>query len=332
MGAALAAAAGFMAVPVAQAGLDDTVTNLDPSAALIMPFDVTANHASFQLVSRIGGDTSDPIATHWSFWSKDCNHLADVFICLTPRDTVVVDPTNLQSEIQSGVVNTKTGPVVNLTGEKGFITVTAFESDLSGFSGFSCNVADPEAVITDPGSLVGSWVIANTSTSSGFGTDAIGVRDGQTLPDPSVFDVGTGIFILIGVTFPGGNGAFFESEIGPIPALLPGGAAACCDADVFDNLENFVSLPDVCFTCTGFAPIADSVAIDEDDVSLIPPTTAVDSSGFLRLNNCLVGGSEGPNPIADGVGADGNPAFIFAFHGMAVGPFGTVVSGKYTLL
>ena len=69
------------------------------------------------------------MATHWSFWSESCDHLADVFICLTPRDTVVVDPTALQGQIQNGQDNTNTGPVINLSGEKGFVTVTAFDAD-----------------------------------------------------------------------------------------------------------------------------------------------------------------------------------------------------------
>ena len=109
-----------------------------------MPFDVTTNKASFQIVSRIGG--GDPvIGTHWSYWSKDCRHLADVFICLTHDDTVVVDPTALQGEIQSPnpPTNTKTGPVINLSGELGMVTVTAFTVD-TGASGLECRIADDE--------------------------------------------------------------------------------------------------------------------------------------------------------------------------------------------
>jgi hypothetical protein len=124
VGAALAAAIGF--VPTANADIDDTETMLDPAVTLIMPFDVTENKASFQIVSRISGSTSGPVATHWSYWSESCDHLADVFICLTPKDTVVVDPTALQAQIQVGGENINGGPVVNLSGSKGFVTVTAF--------------------------------------------------------------------------------------------------------------------------------------------------------------------------------------------------------------
>src|SRR5512147_2839164 len=99
-GAALAGVA-LATCPVQAAELGDTVTTLEPAVALVMPFDVTDGRASFELVSRIGGESQDPLATHWSFWSESCDHLADVFICLTPRDTVVVDPTAPQGQLQT---------------------------------------------------------------------------------------------------------------------------------------------------------------------------------------------------------------------------------------
>ena len=54
--------------------------------------------------------STSAVASHWSFWSESCDHLADVFICLTLRDTVVVDPTALQGQIQFGQGNENTGP------------------------------------------------------------------------------------------------------------------------------------------------------------------------------------------------------------------------------
>ena len=116
LGVALSAAVFSAQTAQASPELGDTITTLEPAVALIMPFDVTDGQASFQIVSRIGGESSDPLATHWSFWSESCDHLADVFICLTPRDTVVVDPTALQGQVQIGQENTNTGPVINLSG------------------------------------------------------------------------------------------------------------------------------------------------------------------------------------------------------------------------
>ena len=86
-------------------------------------------------------------------------------------------------------------------------------------------------------------------------------------------------------------------------------------------------MPDVCFDCVGFAPIADSVA-EEGEVSLIPPTTAVNSSGLLELTNCTVDDPEATPGTS--IGESSQTQFIFAFHGQAVGPFGTVANGKYT--
>ena len=348
LGVALAAAAGFVACPKAQAAeLGDTITTLEPAVALVMPFDVTDGRASFELVSRIGGNGNPVLATHWSFWSESCDHLADVFICLTPRDTVVIDPTNLQGQIQKGQTNTNTGPVINLTGEKGFITVTAFDADPNSQT---CDVVDPETV-TDTPALIGSWVVANTSTNAAFGNNAIGIVDGQTLPAGEDFfltdPVAAGLFLqtfnpldlqdsevfFIGLAFPAGNASFFTSEVGPIPAALPNGAAVCCNAQYYDNLESFVSLPDICLTCSSTAKIAENDSLKDIDLpAIIPASIPAETSGFVRLTNCQVGSDDtGAGPIGDTTinGID-LTTFLFAYHGMAVGPFGTSALGRYT--
>ena len=344
-GAALAGVA-LATCPVQAAELGDTVTTMEPAVALIMPFDVTDGRASFQLVSRIGGEDSDPIATHWSFWSESCDHLADVFICLTPRDTIVVDPTALQGQVQDGQENTNTGPVINLSGEKGFITITAFDADTNSQT---CEPEDPESVSATP-SIIGSWVVANTSTNAAFGNNAIGVVDGQTLPAGGDFfltgPVAAGLFLqtfdptslqdsevfFIGVASPAGNAQFAETEIGPIPAALSNGAAVCCNAQFYDNVESFVSLPDICLTCSGTAKIAENEALAAIDLpAIIPASIPADTSGFVRLTNCSVGSDEGNIPIGDTTinGVD-LTTFLFAYHGMAVGPFGTGAMGRYT--
>lgn len=344
-GAALAGVA-LATCPVQAAELGDTVTTLQPAVALIMPFDVTDGHASFQLVSRIGGEDSDPLATHWSFWSESCDHLADVFICLTPRDTVVVDPTALQGQVQIGQTNTNTGPIINLSGEKGFVTVTAFDADINSQT---CDVEDPEAPTGTP-ALVGSWVVANTATNAAFGNNAIGIVDGQTLPAGADFfltgPVAAGLFLqtfnpldlqdsevfFIGAAFPAGNAQFSDSEVGPIPAALTNGSAVCCNAQYYDNLETFVSLPDICLTCSSTAKIAQNSSLSSIDLpAIIPASIPAETSGFVRLTNCQVGSDEGNVPIGDTTinGVD-RTTFLFAYHGMAVGPFGTSTLGRYT--
>jgi hypothetical protein len=326
--------------------LGGTVSIVEPAVALIMPFDVTDSRTSFELVSRIGGSDSATTATHWSFWSESCDHLADVFICLTLRDTVVVDPTALQGQVQSGQTNTNTGPVIDLTGEKGFVTVTAFDA---ADDSQTCQPADPESVSGTP-SLIGSWVVSNTTSNATFGNNAIGITDGQTLPAGADFfptgPVGGGMFLntynpldltdsevfFIGVAFPAGNAEFAESEIGPIPAALTNGSALCCNAQYYNNVESFVSLPDVCLNCSGTAKVADNDPLSGVDLPvIIPPSITADTSGFVRLTNCQVGSDEGNVPIGDTTvnGVDLS-TFLFGFHGMAVGPFGTSAFGRYT--
>jgi hypothetical protein len=343
MGVALAGAMTLSLSSRASADLGGTITFTEPSETLVMPFNSTTGKTSFEIVSRIGG--GDPvIATHWSYWSKDCRHLADVFICLTRDDTIVVDPTALQGEIQSPnpPVNTKTGPVINLSGEEGMVTVTAFTAD-TGLSGLECRISDPTGVLADQ--LVGSWTIANTATNAAAGHSAIGMST-QAFPDAATFfgDSSTILpffiqtfnpttltdseVILLTVEFSenSGNGRFQGSEIGPI--TFTGSPKVCCDASFIDNLEIQVSLPDVCFDCVGFAPISDNVA-EEGEVSLIPPTTAVNSSGLLQLTNCVVADPAGDTDFTS-IGESSFPQFILAFHGQAVGPFGTIANGKYT--
>jgi hypothetical protein len=343
---ALAAAVAVCSAPTANAELGDTVTRTEPSGVLVMPFDVTENRVSFQIVSRTGDNLGgDPIATHWSFWSKDCGHLADVFICLTPNDTVIVDPTNLHNVADD---NTDLGGKIDLSvfGDraKGLLTVTAFEAGSSG-----CTVLDPTSVIDNQ--IVGGWTIANTTTNAGFGNDAIGMNliDGAGFPDLSILtpagiriqsanpeDLEDSEVMLITIeqSEESGNGDFIGTEVGPIPRSfeLSNGERAhvCCNVAYVDNLEARISLPDVCFDCVGFAPIADSVA-GEGETSIIPPALTITSSGFVHLTNCRVLNDLAENdPFVDDIAESNLDQFIFAFHGMAVGPFGTSISGKYT--
>jgi hypothetical protein len=342
LGVAAAAAMTLSMTSRASADLLSSITFTEPAETLVMPFDLSTGKASFQIVSRIGG--GDPvIATHWSYWSKDCRHLADVLICLTRDDTVVVDPSSLQGEIQNNLQNIKTGPVINLTGELGLVTVTAFTASTATSEGRECVIDDVTAVVPDQ--LVGSWTIANTATKAAFGHDAIGMTSAN-FPDAATFfgDSSTRlpfflqtfnpttltdsevIFLTVEFGDFSGNGRFQGSEIGPI--TFSGSPKVCCDATFIDNLEVQVSLPDVCFDCVGFAPISDNVA-PTGETSLIPPTTAVNSSGLLQLTNCTVADPEGSTDRTS-IGESSQTQFIFAFHGQAVGPFGTIANGKYT--
>ena len=199
-------------------------------------------------------------------------------------------------------------------------------------------------------SLIGSWVVSNTASNATFGNNAVGIVDGQTLPAGADFfltgPVSGGMFLntfnpldltdsevfFIGVAFPAGNSEFADSEIGPIPAALGNGSAVCCNAQYYNNVEAFVSLPDVCLNCSGTAKVADNDPLSGIDLPvIIPPSITADTSGFIRLTNCQVGSDEGNVPIGDTTinGIDVS-TFLFGFHGMAVGPFGTSAIGRYT--
>lgn len=315
------AAVVALGAPATHAELGGTVTRSEPAGTLIMPFDSTSGKVSFQRVVRTGGsDTGRSIATHWVYWANDCKHLADFIVCLTPRDSIVADPTALQAEVQSGNSNKKIGPVINLTGKRGLVAVTAYETDTSGGG---CRI--PDVPVTKNRVLAGAWTIANLDTSTGYGGDAIGFPDTGVFPDPSILaDHGIWIptyapdtltdskVIVLPVKFPGGSGVF-ANEVGPLNKVT-------CDSAFVDNLEAQTSLPSQTFRCVNFNPIAAALEVEKGDPAIIPDTFDLSTSGFLRFSNCRT---------SNGALLSGK-RFVFAFHAEAVGPFGTVVAGKYT--
>ena len=297
--------------------LAQQVRQVSPASVLVMPFDATANKASFQIVSRIGPSVGEPaIQTHWIYYAADCRHLVNVTVWLTENDTVVMDPRAVQGQIQAlnPPENNPVGSVTDLSGERGVVTVTA---RVNGGSSLQ---------------LIGGWNIADTTTSAAFGADAIGLVDEQVLPDSGLLDgglflpsfdpsvLGDSQIIAIGLEADG-NGIVPISR----PSDELDGAHVCCDVSFIDNLETGFSLPTFCFECVGFATMAG--VIDPDEVPLIPPSSAVTSPGFVNLRNCRSGNFDGS---ADVIGQGDFQHFIFAFHGQALGPFGAAMSGTYT--
>ena len=299
----------------AGAELANTVTRTEAAGSLIMPFDSTKGKASFQIVSRIGAkEISGSIATHWVYYSTNCQHLVDVFICLTPQDTVVVDPTALQAEFQKGSTNVGIGPVVDLSGQRGLLVVTAYAADSQ------CR-AIPEQQINE--AIFGSWTIANTTTNTGYGADAIGfpvtgvfpdagvLADGLKIPTYAPDSLTDSMVIVLPIRYPQGSGAF-SNEIGPLNRVS-------CHNTFYDNIETESSLPSSTLRCANFNPISAATAVEGGDPPIIPDTFTLDTSGFLQMNRCET--SSGPLS---------GTRFIFAFHAQGLGPFGTVASGKYT--
>jgi hypothetical protein len=298
-----------------------TVADLQPARVLVMPFDVTDGHASFMMVSRVGdGTVARAVTTHWVFYSADCGHLADLAIGLTANDTIVVDATRIQSQTQQpGVpVNDAHGPIVDLSGHRGVAIVT---------------VQAPPGV--SPVQLIGSWTIADRTVGTAFGANAVGfptftlpdpaalVTDGLVIPtfDPSTLD--TSQVIIVGLEQQGDS----IVPIGRANDAL-GGAHVCCNAAITDTLETVASVPDVCFACALFAPVAET-RVPSADPPVVPAATPPASAGMIVLRACRTEGDAGiPAPLGQG----GFPQYVVAFHGQAVGPFGVVTSGKTAAL
>jgi len=318
--AAVALAVGVLGASKSHALVDDPITSYtQPANALIMPFDVTEDQVSFMLASNLAGlsPVGDSfiagVTTHWSFWSETCDHLADVFICLTLNDTVIVDPREL-SAIDAG--NNPVGPQIDLSGERGFVVVTAYATDEI------CSDASVRGFQLVDDAIVGTYTFADTVSQAAFGNDAIGLGTDFTgsfteLPEIEAADFSIQTFnpetlddssvVLLSLREQSGSGSTAPFEIGPNSANIR------ADLVFYDNLEIPTSLPEADISCAVFT----SLIPGED--SLIPDTVSLLSSGFLRLDR-----------FTPGIGGD-TGRFIYGIHGQAVGNFGGSSNIKYKL-
>ena len=316
LGVAAVALTVVMAGPTrADALVDDPYTSFtQPANALVMPFDATEDWVSFMIVSNIAGTSQAGggdilgVTTHWAYWSDSCEHLVDVWVCLTLNDTIVVDPGDV-SAIDVG--NTQIGPRTDLTGQRCFVVVTAYETDEI------CSDGTLRGFIPVDNAIVGSATRANTSIGYSFGNDAIGLGldaggDYTELPsgtgdnvdiltlNPTSVDASSVAFISLEER--SGSGDAGDVEVGPNTASLTANLV------LYDNLEIPTSLPDHRIQCADFTSMVPGAG-------LIPNSISVDSSGFLRLKNLN--------------NQDGE--FVYAVHGQAVGSFGGSNYGKYAI-
>jgi len=290
---------------------DDGFSHTQPAAELVMPFDAREGKASFLIVSNIGGTSPSggaQITTHWTFWSETCNELANFSICLTLNDTVVVDPTNARAQ---GANNEEIGPIINLSGERGLVTVTAFETN-SACSDFSAT----GQVLRDD-AIVGTFTFADTEVGYAFGNDAFGLGlnpqgTAVVLPDSGIvgsyniqaFDptsVEASVVILSHLR---------EQSSGQVE---PSNAAIRFSTTFLDTLEIPTSLPDQTVGCVKFTTVTTPAG---GPAGLIPPTVSVTTSGVIRLD-----------PVSGFGAAD----YLYGIIGQAVGPYGASTSAKVTL-
>jgi len=318
--AAVALAVGVLGAGKSHALIDDPYTSYtQPANALVMPFDETDGHLTFFLVSNISGVSPTAggflagVTTHWSYWSEDCSHLADVYVCLTLNDTVVVSPADVSAIDAS---NSPIGPKINLSGKRGFVVVTAYATDeICSDSSVRDNFLIDDAI-------VGTYTFASVESQASFGNDAIGLGtdsfgDFTELPgadydrfsiqtfNPETLDDST--VVLLSLKEKSGSGATAGHEVGPNTANTR------VDLVYYDNLEIPTSLPEANVRCAEFT------SLKPGDGALIPDTISLLSSGILRMANFT------PD-IGDDTGR-----FIYGIHGQAVGNFGGSSNMKYKL-
>lgn len=286
---------------------DDGFSHTQPGAELIMPFDATAGKGTFLLVSNIHGTSPSggaQITTHWTFWSETCDELANFSICLTLNDTVVVDPTNARA---LGAANEELGPIINLTGKRGLVTVTAYETN-EGCADFS----QTGQVLADD-AIVGTFTFADTNVGYSFGNDAfgLGLNDAGTkvvLPPSEIVDsynieifdptsVESSIVVLSHLS---------EQSKGQVE---PNKSPIRFATTFYDTLEIPTSLPDQTAGCVKFTQVAST----DDATGLIPANVEVTTSGIIRLH-----------PIS----GFGPSDYVYSIVGQAVGQYGASTSAK----
>jgi hypothetical protein len=321
--AAVALAVGVLGAKTSYALIDDPYTSYtQPANALVMPFDVSEDgKESYLTVSNISGVSVIPggganlgVTTHWAFWSETCDHLADFYVCLTLNDTVIIDPRDTGA---IDVGNQRIGPDINLSGNRGLVVVTAYETD---------EICSDSSVLGDipvDDAIVGSFTLADTSIPVSYGNDAIGLGldflgNFTELPqietnaiDIQLFnpnDLDDSDVILLSLIEQSGNGSTADVEVGPNPS------AVSAAVTLYDTLEIATSLPDARIVCATYTSV-----IPGADPSLIPSTITVNSSGFVRLWN-----------FSPSIGLD-TDRFIYAVHGQTLGRFGASANGKYSV-
>lgn len=290
---------------------DDEFSHTQPAAELVMPFDARDGKVTFLIVSNVGGTSPSggaQISTHWTFWSETCNELADFSICLTLNDTVVVDPTNVRA---IGPNNEEFGPLINLSGERGLVTVTAFETNnvCADFSRTGARLIDD--------AIVGTFTFADTAASYSFGNDAfgLGLNDAGTavvLPDAEDVDA-YHIQVFDPTTVEASVVALSHLREQASGQVEPSAAAIRFATTFYDNLEIPTSLPDQTVNCVKFVPISSTPG---GPAGLIPASVSVTTSGTIRL---------------DPISGFGPNDYLYGIVGQAVGPFGASTSAKVTL-
>ena len=220
--------------------------------------------------------------------------LANVSMCLTLDDSVVVDPRSIQG---LGPNNEPLGPIVNLSGNAGVVTVVAYETDEA------CNPYTRTGEILKDEAIVGTFTLADIGAGYSFGNDALGLflnDAGDAVQVPDGRDVNRYALQTL-------NPEDLEATLVVLAQLTeadsivtPAGSQKYF-ASFYDNVETATSLPDVQVGCPAYRTVTGGTA------PLIPDFVTVASSGIISLD---------PSPNI------GQNQYLFGIIGQAVGTFG----------
>jgi len=311
-------------------------------ACCVAPFDLTQEapdgsprpRTSFLALTNRAASPSGFPATlvHWSYWSESCDHLVDVFSCLTRDQTYIADPSDVQATTfdfdRQEVVSL--GTVADLTGYQGFVTVTAYATD-------DCRPVDPSVdhleLVDD--ALFGMWTIADLdSTASGgdamtcFGA-AYDKSSGGTycdLPNAretairiQTFNPQTlGTSLAVGLVLQERKG-----QLGPESGEIgPAAGVARARAAFIDNREVRISFNDLVARHTLFTSLIPGA---EEGQTSLPQLLSLDSSGQVVVYDPQITFDEGdgsPVPV-------GGDTWIVGWHLQSVGAFGVSSSALY---
>lgn len=297
-----------------------------PSNALVMPYDATTRSTLLE-VSNLSGLSKMPggqllagVTTHWVFWGESGEKLAEASICVVLNDTAAVDPRSVSS---LDAENDPVGTPVDLSGTRGFVVVTAYQTDVR------CGAANLNGSVLVDNAIVGSVQISSASgpemsmSAIGLPLDATGtftdLPNFQIAPgaSPSV-NVGSlnlqmatadvldsSTVVLVGLKE---NAGVLPGELGPLSKKIR------AKVTFFDVYSIPTTMPAVKFRNVLFTSIIPG------NGSLIPGTVELLSPGMLKFTNLIAG----EKPV-------GCNSFVFAFEGARMSTWGQSLYGAYVV-
>ena len=294
----------------------NAVEQFSTGASLVAPFDATEGKTTFLTIynPECGGE-NNKCSLHLSFWGENpvegeeefCPHLVDFSTCVTRNDIAVIDVTAMRSQDGNQV---EVGPVRNVSGDRGIVVVTAYETDED------CTPASLDSGIVSTG-IAGGFTIASLDSQSAIGSDMVVLdkaEDGNyvNLSDdfldrvvtssfnPNTLDP-TGTYSVVISLAENVGAPAFPGEIGPNGSVFSGSTT------LYDNFEVPTSLPDLRTSCVEFL----------SDGEVIGDNVTVDSSVTVALSNLTVDG------LPVGVDTD-----VWALRAFSLGVFGGDTWGR----